>query len=129
MGWFTNDLGLYANAWSQQFGANRRGLDVELHCKILEEDLISSVGFYDDELKNFIFQHDNYPKHTSKRIAKLRADNEIETLEWPAQSQDLNTIENLWSHLKRRLAAYYSAPTSIHALWERLGKEWNNIPS
>ena len=68
------------------------GLDAELYCKILEEDLPSSVEFYGDELKNYIFQHDNDPKHTSKKVKKWLADNEIEVLEWPAQSPDLNPI-------------------------------------
>ena len=104
-------------------------LDAELYCKILEEVLPFIVGFYGDEFKNFIFQHHNDPKHTSKKVTKWLADNEIEDLEWPEQSTDLNPIEHLWGHLKRRLAAYDSAPTSIHALWERLEKEWNNIPS
>ena len=57
-------------------------LGAELYCKILEDDLAPSVGFYEDDLKNFIFQHDNDPKYTSKRVTKWLVDNEIEALEW-----------------------------------------------
>ena len=80
-------------------------INAELYCKILEEDLPSSVGFYGDELKKFIFQHDNDPKHTSKRVTKSLTDNEIEVLQCLAQSPDLIPIEHLWNHLKRMLAA------------------------
>ena len=92
-------------------------LDVRLYCKILEQDVQSSVGFYGDKLKNFIFQHDNGPKHTSKMVTKWLVDNEIEVLEWPAQFLDLNLTEHLWSHQKRRLAAYDSVSM-------RYGKDW-----
>jgi DDE superfamily endonuclease len=46
---------------------------------------------------------------------------------WPAQSPDLNPIEHLWNHLKRRLAEYEVVPNGILELWERVEKEWNNI--
>ena len=69
--------------------------DAELYWKILEEDLPSSVGFHGDELKNLIFQHDNDPKHTSKRVTKWLTDNKIKVLEWPTQFPNLNPIENL----------------------------------
>jgi transposase len=37
------------------------GLDAQLYCKILEEDLASSVEFYGENLEDFIFQQDNDP--------------------------------------------------------------------
>lgn len=105
------------------------GLNAELYCKILEEDLASSVEFYGEELANFVFQQDNDPKHTSKLARKWLSDNRIEVLDWPAQSPDLNPIEHLWEHLKRKLSDYETVPTNMHALWERMEKEWNAIPA
>ncbi|GFV06711.1 transposable element Tcb2 transposase [Trichonephila clavipes] len=50
---------------------------------------------------NFIFQQDNYPKHTAfvvKEWLLYHCRNQLNT---PPQFPDLNVIENLWRHLER----------------------------
>ena len=54
-------------------------------------------------------------------------ENEIEVLEWPPQSPDLNPIEHLWVELKRRLNSYEEEPKSMYELWERVQDTWNDI--
>ena len=48
-------------------------------------------------------------------------------MKWPEQSLDLNSIEHLWHHLKKKLNEYENPPQSLHQLWERVEKEWNAI--
>ena len=52
---------------------------------------------------NFIFQDDNDPKHTAHIVKNYLRNHQIEMLEWPPQSPDLNPIESLWAELNRKL--------------------------
>jgi hypothetical protein len=59
-----------------------------------------------------IFQHDNAPTHTAYVVRDALRDMEIEIMEWPPHSPDLNPIENLWALLKAEI--YKIRPDIIH---------------
>ncbi len=63
-------------------------------------------------------------KHTTK-VTKEWLKKHIKVLEWPSQSPDLNSIENLWRELKVRVAK--RQPRNLNDL-ERICKEWDKIP-
>jgi DDE superfamily endonuclease len=49
----------------------------------------------------FRYMHDYAPCHTSKKSKDFLEANSIPMLEWPANSPDINPIENCWDVLKR----------------------------
>ena len=103
-------------------------MDAELYISILDDYLLPTIKYYKMKKNKLIFQQDNDSKYTAKTTQKWLQDNKINVLEWPAQSPDLNLIENLWQHLKRRLADYKTEPRGILKLWERVETEQAKIP-
>ncbi|KAJ5718913.1 uncharacterized protein N7483_009995 [Penicillium malachiteum] len=56
--------------------------------------------------------HDNAPTHTAHVVRDALEEMNIEVMEWPPHSPDLNPIENLWALLKA--AIYKLRPDLIH---------------
>jgi transposase len=73
---------------------------------------------------DYIFQVDNAPIHKARVVTEWKSDNNVETLPWPAQSPDLNPIENLWDELERQVRARKSLPKNREELWSTLQEEW-----
>ena len=53
--------------------------------------------------KNFLFQDDNAPIHRVRDVENYKARKYVHSISWPAQSPDLNIIENVYLKLKRGL--------------------------
>ncbi len=68
---------------------------------ILEHFILPSA---DQLIKDtdLIFQQDLAPAHTAKSTCWLN-DHGVGMLDWPANSTDLNPIENLWGNVKRKM--------------------------
>ena len=54
---------------------------------------------------NFVFQHDDDPKHTARVIKKYlenkKRDGSLKVLNWLAQSPDMNIIEQVWTYMEK----------------------------
>ena len=96
---------------------------------ILQSNLssvVNSIGYNEREV---VFQQDRDSKHTAKIVKTWLENKNFSVMKWPAQSPDMDPIENLWRILKRRLAKYNNTPSGVYKLWERTQQEWYNIES
>ena len=53
--------------------------------------------------RRWTFQEDTVPCHVYLRSNQWKQDNNVYTLPWPAQSADINIIENVWKVFKHRV--------------------------
>ncbi|GFV46845.1 transposable element Tcb2 transposase [Trichonephila clavipes] len=75
-----------------------------------------------------LFMDDNAPCHRTVAAEQLLESEDIERMDWPARSPDLNPIEHVWDFLGRRLAARTLPPVTIRELRLALQNEWAAMP-
>ncbi len=75
---------------------------------------------------DFIFQQDLAPAHTAKGTKSWFNDHGVTVLDWPANSPDLNSIENLWGIVKRKMRD--TRPNNADDLKATVKETWASIP-
>ncbi len=86
--------------------------------------LPSSDKLYGDA--DLIFQQDLAPAHTAKGTKSWFNDHDVTVLDWPANSPDLNPIENLWGIVRRKMRD--TRPNNADELKATVKETWASIP-
>ena len=93
------------------------------YCNVLNEVLLETANaLYPDGWK---LQEDNSSVHKSKLSESYKKSVMIRTIDWPANSPDLNHIENLWAILKKQIQN--KAPKDIKELEKLIETEWQTF--
>ncbi|GFV92222.1 transposable element Tcb2 transposase [Trichonephila clavipes] len=93
------------------------------------EILLPSVRLFRGAMGlQFLFMDDNAPCHRTVAAEQLLESEDIERMDWPARSPDLNPIEHVWDFLGRCLAARTLPPVTIRELRLTLQDEWAAMP-
>ncbi len=100
-------------------------VNAAIYQEILEHFMLpSSDKLYGDA--DFIFQQDLAPAHTAKGTKSWFNDHGVTVLDWPANSPDLNPIENLWGIVKRKMRD--TRPNNTDDLKATVKETWASIP-
>ena len=75
------------------------------------------------------FQQDNAPIHNSKITRAYLQQNNIQVMDWPPLSPDMNPIENVWAEISKKLEREKIKNseelfTKINEIWENLMKNY-----
>lgn len=113
----------HTNKLQIAYVSNRMGS--EEYQELLEACLIPYFEVHDEE--ELIYQQDGAPAHRSASTKNWFADRQIDLLQWPACSPDLNPMENVWGILVRRIYAENKTYANVRELKNAIGREWNNL--
>ncbi len=103
----------------------KTNITIPVYQDILEHFMLPSA----DQLfkdADFIFQQDLAPAHTAKSTKSWLNDHGVGVLDWPANSTDLNPIENLWGIVKRKMRN--KRPKNADDLKATVKETWASIP-
>lgn len=68
---------------------------------------------------------DGASSHTAKLTRQLHESSDIDRMSWPANSPDLNPIENVWRVLKQRVSK--RSPRTLAEMRRYIEREWTAL--
>ena len=101
-------------------------LNAEKMVEVYRRGLLpSALKFYGAKTSSWELAEDNDPKHRSVLAKEWKSKNKVRVIDWPSQSPDLNSIENVWALLKMRLRR--KKYTTRKGLIQGVFREWNSL--
>jgi hypothetical protein len=108
-----------------------KSVDRRVYIGILEDALLDVHQEVHDTIGDPLFQQDNARIHTAKDTMAWFEEHNIEVMEWPAASPDLNPIEHCWKRMKEMMHIHYPdivrTPGGPEAVRKRLAEALNEV--
>ena len=86
---------------------------------VVYESTLEPFYYHQDNYEHLILMEDGAPVHSSRIVANWRTQIGLQKLQWPANSLDLNPIENLWKVCKDRVQNM-TQPKSKDEMWNHI---------
>lgn len=103
-------------------------MDGKEYIEVLKENLVPELTRAQKTIGGtWRLMQDNAPCHTSKVVKAYMARKNINTIEWPPYSPDLNPIENIWHWMKHVLETEFPVCNSAEEIEARMFEIWNRI--
>lgn len=103
-------------------------MTAEMFVDMLDRTIVHGANqLYPDRQWTLLMDSD--PKHTAKLTTQYLDSTDIDYFsksEWPANSPDLNLIENAWGYIESRMQK--NPPKTVEELKKRVSKEWASLP-
>lgn len=96
-------------------------MNQNLYINVLNNHMLP---FYEGH-NSAMFLHDGAPCHRARSVKEWLALHNIEMVEWPGHSPDLNPIENVWNDMKRKMIKM--PILSVDALTENIRNLWTTM--
>jgi transposase len=96
------------------------------YIQVLKNELLPNIPRWYSRREKPTFMQDKAPPHTAKATKEFMKQAQLNILDWPGNSPDMNPIENVWAVLKKEVAKL--KPSSIAELIAAIKFVWYNSP-
>jgi hypothetical protein len=101
-------------------------IDSQKYLELVQEVVMPEIQASGVDL---IFMQDNARPHTARVVTDYYHENNVQMLDWPPQSPDLNPIEQIWAIMKEKLYSQKSFPKNRDELITSFFRIWNELPA
>ena len=98
-------------------------LNSQGYIKILQDSLLPNIPTLLPQ--GGFFQQDNAPIHNSKLTRAFLVENNMQVMDWPALSPDMNPIENVWAEISKKLER--EKINNSGQLFTKITEIWENL--
>ena len=102
-------------------------MNADDYISILKVGYFKSLRKWSRTVRNTMFMQHKDSEHKADKTIKFVHEKKLKLVDWPAQSPDLNPLENLWAIVKQRVYNFPILPKNKDKLWARVQEVWYSI--